>query len=60
MGFNKAFKVNDKYISVSLKALQELHNNYSAENIKKYKCTYQKYSSRVGGLELKNSEVWLL
>ena len=39
MGFTKAFKVNDKYISVSLKALQELHNNYSAENIKKYKCT---------------------
>ena len=60
MGFTKAFKVNDKYISVSLKALQELHNNYSAENIKKYKCTYQKYSSRVGGLELKNYEVWLL
>ena len=53
MGFTKAFKVNDKYISVSLTALQELHNNYSAENIKIYKCTDKKYSSRVGGVRIK-------
>ena len=49
MGLNGDITVNDKYTSVSLKGFQEYHNNYSALNIKKYKCTDQKYSSIVGG-----------